>query len=101
MQQVYRQRAAAKGNSDRLVQRAIRAAGHCDFTVAEQAAAFADLAKWVETGAKPAGDDVLTASMVAAPDYGCTYTNNAVGVDDGAIVKTWRTAGKLPACPAR
>ena len=101
MQQVYRQRAAAKGNSDRLVQRAIRAAGHCDFTVAEQTAAFVDLAKWVETGVKPAGDDVLTASVVAAPEYGCTHTDNAVGVDDGAVVKTWRTAGKLPACPAR
>ncbi len=101
MEQVYRQRAAAIGNADRLVQRAIRAAGHCDFTVAEQAAAFADLAKWVETGVKPAGDDVLTASVVAAPDYGCTFTNNAVGVDDGAVVKTWRATGKLPACPAR
>ena len=101
MEQVYRQRAAAKGNSDLLVQRAIRAAGHCDFTVAERVAAFADLSKWVETGVKPAGDDVLTASVVAGPDYGCTHTKNAVGVDDGAVVKTWRTTGKLPACPAR
>ena len=101
MEQVYRQRASAKGNSDRLVQRAIRAAGHCDFTVAEQVAAFADLAKWVETGVKPAGDDVLAASLIAAPDYGCTHTDNALGMDDGTVVKTWRTTGKLPACPAR
>lgn len=101
MEQVYRQRAAAKGNSDHLVQRAIRAAGHCDFTVAEQVTAFADLAKWVESGVKPAGDDVLTASAVAAPNYGCAHTDNTVGADDGDLVKTWRATGKLPACPAR
>lgn len=101
MEQIYRHRAAAKGNSDRLVQRAIRAAGHCDFTVAEQVTAFADLVRWVESGVKPAGDDVLTASAVAAPDYGCAHTDDTVGVDDGAIVKAWRAAGKLPSCPAR
>lgn len=98
MEQVYLQRATAKGNAGHLVQRAIRAPGHCDFTVAEQATAFTDLAKWVETGTKPAGDDVLTASVLAQPRYGCSYTDNTVGVDDTATVKTWRAKGKLPAC---
>ena len=36
MEQVYQKRVAAKGNSDWLVQRAIRGISHCDFTVAEQ-----------------------------------------------------------------
>ncbi len=98
MEQVYQQRAAAKGNASHLVQRAIRAPGHCDFTVAEQATAFADLAQWVETGTKPAGDDVLTASVLQQPHYGCTHTDNTVGVDDVAGVKDWRAKGRLPAC---
>ncbi len=101
MEQIYRERAAAKGNGANLVQRAIRAPGHCDFTVAEQATAFADLVKWVETGIKPAGDDVITASVVVQPNYGCAHTDNTLGVDDvSATVKTWRAPGKLPACPA-
>ncbi len=101
MEQIYRERATAKGNNANLVQRAIRAPGHCDFTVAEQVAAFADVVKWVETGVKPAGDDVLTASNVAQPNYGCAHTDDTVGVDDGASVKTWRAKGKLPACPSK
>jgi hypothetical protein len=101
MEQIYRERATAKGSGANLVQRAIRAPGHCDFTVAEQVTAFADMVKWVETGVKPAGDDVLTASVVAQSTYGCAHTNDAVGADDGTSVKTWRTQGKLPACPAK
>ena len=101
MEQIYLQRATAKGNSSNLVQRAIRAPGHCDFTVAEQATAFADMVKWVETGVKPAGDDVLTASIIAQPNYGCAHTDDTVGVDDGAAVKAWRAKGKLPACPTK
>jgi hypothetical protein len=101
MEQIYRQRATAKGNSANLVQRMIRAPGHCDFTVAEQATAFSDLVKWVETGVKPSGDDVLTAATIARPDYGCAYTDNTLGVDDAATVKSWRVPGKLPACIGR
>ena len=101
MEQIYLQRATAKGNHPNLVQRAIRAPGHCDFTVAEQATAFADMVKWVENGVKPAGDDVLTASIVAQPSYGCAHTDDTVGVDDGATVKAWRAKGKLAACPAK
>ncbi len=101
MEQIYLQRVTDKGNSANLVQRAIRAPGHCDFTVAEQVAAFADMVKWVETGVKPAGDDVLAASVVAQPNYGCAHTDDTVGVDDGGTVKAWRAKGKLPACPLR
>ena len=98
MEQIYRQRATLKGKQENLVQRAIRAPGHCDFTVAEQTSAFGDLVKWVETGVKPAGDDVLTASIVAQTNYGCAHTDNATGIDDRAVVKSSRSNGTLPAC---
>lgn len=90
MQQVYQQRTAAKGNSNWLVQRAMRGASHCDFTVAEQVTAFADMVAWEQGGPKPAGDDVVTPATVAASSYGCTFTNNTLGPDDGAPVPALR-----------
>lgn len=90
MQQVYNQRVSANGLGDKLVQRAIRGVSHCDFTNAEMAKGFADLVSWVKTGAKPGGDDVMTAATVAAPRYGCTYTNDTLGPDEGANVPTFR-----------
>jgi alpha-beta hydrolase superfamily lysophospholipase len=74
MEQGYARRAATQGDSDLLVQRAIRDIGHCAFSQGEWDQAFADLAHWVHDGVKPAGDDVLTPSVVAAPDYGCRFT---------------------------
>ncbi len=76
MQQVYAERVAEQGNADLLVQRSIRAVGHCTFTLAEEEQAFDDLVAWVEDGVKPAGDDVLDPATVAAPDYGCTFTTS-------------------------
>lgn len=90
MEQIYQKRTAAKGNSTWLVQRAIRGASHCDFTVAEQVDAFDAMIKWERDGVKPAGDDVVTAATVAAPTYGCTHTKNTIGPDDGATVKALR-----------
>ncbi len=103
MQQTYQKRVAAKGNSGWLVQRAIRGVSHCDFTVAEQATAFDDMVKWEGGGAKPGGDDVMTAATVAASTYGCTYTNNTLGADDNPnTVGALRAATKAnsAACPA-
>ncbi|WP_104991879.1 S9 family peptidase [Deinococcus sp. NW-56] len=85
-QQLYRQAAQANGNGDRLVQRAIRAAGHCEFDGAELVEAFNDLVAWERTGVKPAGDDVLTAATVASPTYGCRFTR--------------KTRAGVEACPA-
>ena len=101
MEQVYQKRVAAKGNSAFLVQRAIRGISHCDFTVAEQVAAFDDMIKWEGGGAKPAGDDVVTPAALAAPTYGCTHTKNTPGPDDGAGTLGLRQiiAGTTPACP--
>jgi hypothetical protein len=100
MQQVYARRSAANGSSDYLVQRAIRGVSHCDFTIAEQARAFDDMVTWETTGTRPGGDDVLTAATVAAPTYGCTYTDNTRGPDDSATVNALRPAAVAAApCP--
>ena len=45
-----------------------------DFTAAELVRGFTDLVAWVEGGVHPAGDDVLTPPVVAAPTYGCQFT---------------------------
>lgn len=74
---VYAQRVADQGNSDRLVQRAIRGVSHCEFTPAEFSTAFLDLVAWETSGVKPAGDVVLDPAVVANPLYGCNFTNGA------------------------
>ena len=56
---IYRQLAIKSGNSDLLVQRAIRASRHCGFSQQEWVAALDDLVSWVEEGVRPAGEDVL------------------------------------------
>ncbi|GHG14549.1 alpha/beta hydrolase [Deinococcus indicus] len=81
-QQLYRAAATAAGNGDRLVQRAVRAPGHCDFTAAELVEGFGDLVKWEAGGARPAGDDVTTPAVIAEPTYGCRFTRGTrAGVD--------------------
>jgi hypothetical protein len=101
MQQTFRQRTDAKGNGGWLVQRAIRGASHCDFTVAEQVDAFEAMVRWERDGIKPAGDDVTTPAVVAAPTYGCAFTNNTIGPDDSGTVKALRPAilQNSAACP--
>jgi hypothetical protein len=97
MQQIYKRRADANGSGDWLVQRAVRAPSHCDFTVAEQVKAFEDMVTWEQTGEKPAGDDVLTPATVADAAYGCAHTDNTVGPFDGSSIGFVR--GLMPACP--
>ncbi|MEC4719900.1 alpha/beta hydrolase [Noviherbaspirillum sp. CPCC 100848] len=97
MEQIYKRRAQANGSDQWLVQRAIRAPGHCDFTVAEQVEAFQAMATWHQTGVKPAGDDVLTPAVVANPAYGCTFTRNNAGQDDSTAIDVSRRL--MPSCP--
>ncbi|WP_292935888.1 alpha/beta hydrolase [Noviherbaspirillum sp.] len=101
MEQIYRRRTDAAGNGGWLVQRAIRAPSHCDFTVQEQVDAFSAMVAWAESGVKPAGDDVLTAATVASPTYGCTFTKNTGGTDDNPTTINTRTAiaPQLTPCP--
>lgn len=91
MGQIYAARARAQGSADHLVQRAIRAVDHCDFTLEEQAAAFDALTAWHQHGLRPAGDDLLDAAALADPDYGCRLT-----IDPDPLPPT-RAA--LPRCP--
>lgn len=51
-------RAAESHRSEYLVQRAVRATRHCDFTQREFFDAFEALQSWVETGVRPDGDDL-------------------------------------------
>lgn len=73
-EQLYREGAIANGNEDLLVQRAIRAPGHCDFSPDEMKIALSDWLSWVNGGPKPAGDSVLEPALVADPEFGCTFT---------------------------
>jgi pimeloyl-ACP methyl ester carboxylesterase len=75
----YLANVTARGNGSLLVQRAIRGSSHCGFTTAEYEQAFADLVAWVEDGARPAGDPVGDAAAVAAPDFGCRFTDPTPG----------------------
>jgi hypothetical protein len=74
MEQIYAVRAARNGRSGLFVSRAIRAAGHCDFTPAELSRAFDDLVTWVDRGRRPGGDAILNRRAVADPAFGCRYT---------------------------
>jgi hypothetical protein len=97
MEQIFRKRADAEGTSGMLVQRAIRVVSHCDFTINEQVKAFQDMVTWESGGAKPQGDDVLTASTVADPKYGCKFTDNTLTVDEPATSSIAKSRAQLAA----
>jgi hypothetical protein len=97
MEQEYARRVATHGASDLLVQRATRDYGHCTFSPSELVTGFGDLVAWVTAGIKPEGDAVLDPAAVAAPEFGCTFT-------DLAAPRQWTTVPALgflapPPCP--
>jgi pimeloyl-ACP methyl ester carboxylesterase len=71
-EQEYRRLTMNAGTSELLVQRQIRRPGHCSFTDGECATAFDDLVAWLEQGARPDGDDVLTSDLA---HLGLSWTN--------------------------
>ncbi|MFE6508007.1 hypothetical protein ACFVDI_17010 [Nocardioides sp. NPDC057767] len=77
LEQIYLREVKRHHRDGLVVQRAIRSAGHCEFSPTEAATAWGDLVDWVEHGDRPAGDDVLDRAAVAAPDYGCAFTDPA------------------------
>lgn len=89
MEQAYHRDVAKHGRAKLLVQRAIRAAGHCEFSPAEVGAAWDDLVRWERGGARPAGDVVSDPAVVADPAYGCRFTDPAA-----------RNTGSRPLYPA-
>lgn len=90
MEQDYRAQVVRNGRGGLLVQRAVRAAQHCEFSPAEAGAAWDDLVRWVRTGHRPAGDDVTRPS---AADYGCRFSDRA------AYEAGIGTRRLYPACP--
>ncbi len=81
MEQSYREKVEAAGKGDLLVQRAIRAGGHCKFSEQELTSAFEDLVAWVKDGTKPKGED-LTGDLRNA---GIEFTNPLRAGDPGGI----------------
>jgi len=67
--QAFRRLAEAAGNGDLVVQRAVRATGHCDFSDEELIRAMEDLVDWVENGVKPEGEDILGPLEDAGLDF--------------------------------
>ena len=75
MEQQYQRDVRLNGRTHLLAQRAIRAAQHCEFSPDEVGGAWDDLVTWVDTGRRPAGDVVDDPAAVAAPDYGCRFSD--------------------------
>jgi hypothetical protein len=85
MEQVYAGEVAAAGRSQLLVQRAIRATGHCEFSAVEAGTAWDDLVAWVERGDRPGGDPVADTEAVADPAFGCRFSDPAAYAAAGPV----------------
>jgi hypothetical protein len=94
-EQTYAREVAAHGESNLLVQRAIREADHCEYTTLETAQGWHDLVHWVQSGSKPGGDDLLDPQTVASPTFGCRYTDPSAYGDPA----DYRTHALYPRCP--
>lgn len=84
MERTYAAEVAGDGREDLLVQRAIRATGHCEFSAVEAGTAWDDLVTWVEDGERPDGDDVRDPAAVADPTYGCRFSDPVAYANAGA-----------------
>lgn len=102
MEQIYKRRADALGTSQWLVQRAVRGVSHCDFSIAEQTAAFDAMALWEQNGVKPEGDKILDPAVVGSPSFGCRFTDNTMSVDEpisSGIAKSRAALSVSHPCP--
>jgi hypothetical protein len=75
MEQIYAREVASHHQSRLFVSRAIRGNEHCGFTEAELSSGFTDLVRWVRTGHRPPGDDILSPHAVSRPTFGCRFTD--------------------------
>jgi hypothetical protein len=96
MEQDYAAAVARHGRGDLLAQRAIRTVNHCEFDAREVGTAWDDLVRWVDTGRRPAADVVDDPVAVAAPDYGCRFSDPAAYREP----PKGSTRRLLPPCPA-
>ena len=110
MEQIYRREVDRNGQGGLLVQRAVREAGHCEFTPNEVGRAWDDLTTWVESRdrrghgyghghgrrvVRPAGDDVLSRAEVASATYGCRFTD-PTGYQSPALFPTRALYARCP-----
>ena len=79
--QAFRRLAEAAGNGDLVVQRAVRATGHCDFSDQELSRAAEDLMNWAENGVRPEGEDILG----PLEDAGLDFTDPIREEDPGGL----------------
>jgi hypothetical protein len=78
------------GNNDLLVQRIVRAPGHCNFSAQEVIQTFDDGINWFEHGVKPAGDDI----MGDLSNAGLPFTNPLRPGDPGTLDFSPPSAGQ-------
>ncbi|MFQ5968638.1 MAG: DUF6351 family protein [Acidimicrobiia bacterium] len=79
--QSFRRLAEAAGDGSHLVQRAIRAPGHCEVSPAEIETAMADLTRWVEQGIEPEGEYLFG----PLENVGLRFTNPRRDGDPGGL----------------
>lgn len=79
MDQDYNRLMIANNEGSLFVDRAIREVGHCHYTVPELASAFSALVNWINTGQRPAGDNILNPEAVESPSFGCRFTDRTPG----------------------
>ena len=80
MDQDYNRLMIANAQGNLFVDRTIREVTHCGYTPAELASGFSALVNWINTGARPAGDNILNPTDVRAPTFGCQFTDPTPGV---------------------
>ena len=69
----YQRLVEAAGYGENLAMRAVRRAGHCNFTELEAAASLSAMASWVAFGAKPLGEDLRGNLEGAGVDFTLSY----------------------------
>ena len=79
MDQQYDAMMVAHGEGGLFVDRAIREVTHCGYTTSELSSAFSALVSWIDTGKRPAGDNILNPQAVASPLFGCRFTDPTPG----------------------
>jgi pimeloyl-ACP methyl ester carboxylesterase len=79
MDQRYDQMMIANGEGNLFVGRAIREVTHCGYTTSELSAGFSALVRWIDTGKRPAGDNILAPGDVSSPLFGCRFTDPTPG----------------------
>ncbi len=87
LEQSYARKVHSAGRDHLLVQRAVRRAGHCNFSDGERERAFDDLVAWVEQGRRPEGEDLSGDLSNAGLRFTAPFETNdpSLAPDAGAV----------------